>query len=34
MLIDEIRNGESQTLELKECLPEKHIKYTKTVVSF
>ena len=34
MSIDEIRNGESATIEFKETLPEKSIKYMKSVVAF
>ena len=34
MSMDEIRNGESATIEFKETLPEKSIKYMKSVVAF
>ena len=34
MSMDEIRNGESATIEFKGTLPEKSIKYMKSVVAF
>ncbi len=34
MLIDEILQGESSTVEFKEQLPDKSIKYMKTVIAF
>ncbi|WP_310605620.1 AlbA family DNA-binding domain-containing protein, partial [Anaerosporobacter sp.] len=34
MLMEEILAGESKTVEFKESLPEKSIKYMKTVVAF
>ena len=34
MSMDEIRNGEFATIEFKETLPEKSIKYMKSVVAF
>ena len=34
MTIDEILHGESRNVEFKECLPEKSIKYMKSVVAF
>lgn len=34
MTIEEILSGESRNVEFKECLPEKSIKYMKSVVAF
>lgn len=34
MTIEEILHGESRNVEFKECLPEKSIKYMKSVVAF
>ena len=34
MFLEEILAGESKSVEFKECLPEKSIKYMKTVVAF
>ncbi len=34
MIIDEIKYGESRNIEFKEAVPEKSIKYMKSVVAF
>lgn len=34
MIMDEIFSGESRNVEFKECLPDKSIKYMKSVVAF